>query len=181
MKSLFPLVNPSTNPPIHKVLHKMATTSPSPETYVILGAGVVGLTTALELRARYPTSTIHIAAKYMPGDKSIEYTSPWAGANWSSVATDNGRQENWDAVSYHRFTYLAENVKEAGVQKMELRAFYDRPLEEAGILSQGTGKVWYEGLVGGLRGIEEEELPEGSVFGFDMNSFVIEVPVYLSW
>lgn len=53
--------------------------------YVILGAGVVGLTTALELKDRYPESEVVIVAKFVPGDRSIEYTSPWAGANWMSA------------------------------------------------------------------------------------------------
>jgi len=39
-------------------------------------AGVVGLTTALVLaRKGYKVTVV---AKYMPGDLSIEYASPWA-------------------------------------------------------------------------------------------------------
>ncbi|RDW62033.1 putative D-amino acid oxidase [Coleophoma cylindrospora] len=151
--------------------------------YTILGAGVIGLTTALELAARYPGSKIHICAKFFPGDKSIEYTSPWAGANWSSVALDSGRQEKWDEVTYLRFKQMSEEVREAGVRKLELRAFYDSVKEDAGVLSAATGKIWYEELVGGLRPLSPEVLAEkqGSVFGFDMDSFVIDVPIYLSW
>lgn len=66
---------------------------------------------------------------------------------------------------------------------MELRAFYDSEMKDASVLSEGTGKIWYEKLVGGLRYLSPEVLreKEGSVFGFDMDSFVIDVPVYLSW
>ena len=150
--------------------------------YVVLGAGVVGLTTALELKSRYPTSDVAIVAKYLPGDKSIEYTSPWAGANWSSVATDNGVQESWDEITYHKFEDLADSVPEAGVQRMELRALFDSKIEDAGVLSQSTGKVWYEKLVGGLRPVSEEVLKKhGVVFGWDWNSFVINVQTYLPW
>lgn len=46
---------------------------------------MAGLTTALELKDRYPNSKLTIVAKFLPGDRSIEYTSPWAGANWVSV------------------------------------------------------------------------------------------------
>jgi glycine/D-amino acid oxidase-like deaminating enzyme len=150
--------------------------------FVVLGAGVVGLTTALELKSRYPSSPIAIIAKHVPGDRSIEYTSPWAGANWSSVATDNGRQETWDEITYHKFSHLADNVPEAGVRRMELRIFYDSEMKDAGVLSQGTGKVWFEKLVGGLRMLGEEEVKrKGAVFGWDMDSFVINVQVYLPW
>lgn len=55
--------------------------------YVVLGAGVIGLTTALELKDRYPESKVIVVAKFMPGEKSIEYASPWAGANWMSAVS----------------------------------------------------------------------------------------------
>lgn len=45
-------------------------------------AGVAGLTTAL-LLSKNPSYKITVAAKHMPGDyDSIEYASPWAGANY---------------------------------------------------------------------------------------------------
>lgn len=44
-------------------------------------AGVLGLTTTLRLlQAGYKNVTV--IAKHMPADYDIEYTSPWAGANW---------------------------------------------------------------------------------------------------
>jgi D-amino-acid oxidase len=151
------------------------------ESYIILGAGVIGLTTALELSTRYPSSSITILAKHLPGDQTIDYTSPWAGANWFSAATDNGRQEEWDAVTYKKFEQLADQVKESGIQRMGIRAFYDSKIEDAGILSEGTGKIWFDGLVGGLKFLEKERLAEGSVFGFECDTFVINVQVYLPW
>ena len=59
-------------------------TSPA---YIILGAGVVGLTTALELGDRFPHAEITIVAKHVPGDRTVEYCSPWAGANWCSMVS----------------------------------------------------------------------------------------------
>jgi hypothetical protein len=44
-------------------------------------AGVSGLTTAL-LLSKNPAYKVTIVAKHMPGDYDIEYTSPWAGANY---------------------------------------------------------------------------------------------------
>lgn len=34
------------------------------------------------LLSQDPENTITVAAKHMPGDYDIEYTSPWAGANY---------------------------------------------------------------------------------------------------
>ncbi|KAG9547873.1 putative D-amino acid oxidase, partial [Aureobasidium melanogenum] len=90
--------------------------------YIILGAGVIGLTTALELHSRYPHSTITIIARFLPGDRDATYTSPWAGANWLSVATDNGRQESWDRITYLKFQQLAKRLQgEVKRQGIEIR------------------------------------------------------------
>lgn len=150
---------------------------------MILGAGVVGLTTALSLSEGYPTSHINILASHLPGDRDITYASPWAGANWLSGATDNGRQESWDRVTYKKFEELADHVKEAGVKRLPIKAFYDSKLEDAGVVSVGTGKIWYAELAG-LKMLSEEEVKvyaEGAIFGYECQSFVIDVQVYLPW
>tara|TARA_R110002003_G_scaffold54_32_gene4922 strand:+ start:2283 stop:2639 length:357 start_codon:yes stop_codon:yes gene_type:complete len=79
-----------------------------PQNITILGAGVVGLTTSLVLAGIYPSATITVVAKHFPGDRSIEYTSPWAGANWSSMAHDNGPLEKYDEVTFKRFGQLID-------------------------------------------------------------------------
>jgi 2-polyprenyl-6-methoxyphenol hydroxylase-like FAD-dependent oxidoreductase len=49
----------------------------TPQKISVIGAGVQGLTVALILQKQgYDVSII---AKHLPGDLSIEYTSPWAG------------------------------------------------------------------------------------------------------
>ncbi|TPX16006.1 uncharacterized protein E0L32_000340 [Thyridium curvatum] len=154
--------------------------------YVILGAGVVGLSTALELKRRLSAAgeaaEAVVVAKHFPGDRSArDYCSPWAGANWFSVATDSGDQERWDAETYRRFARLADGVPEAGVRRMDIRAFFDRPREDAGVVSPATGRIWYDELVGGLRPIPPGEVPDGAEFGFVAGSFVINTQAYLAW
>jgi len=151
-----------------------------PKSYVVLGAGVVGLSTALELRDRRPEAKILIVAKHLPGDRTIEYTSPWAGANWLSVAIDNGRQEEWDRVTYERFRDLARDSAQTGVWGMGIHAIYDSPIEHAGVLSQGTNKIWYEKL-GSLKMLAQSKLPDGAQFGYSLDTFVVDTQVYLPW
>lgn len=166
-----------------------------PLNIIVLGAGVIGLSTAVALSTAYPTATLTIVAKHFPGDRSIAYCSPWAGANWSSMATDNGPLEHYDRVTFHRFNEIMDgevvhgcSVKktgegnEAGLGRMGMWAIFDKAREEAGVLSQGTGKVWYEELVGGLRDLDNEDLPEGAVWGMDVKkTFRINTQVYLQW
>jgi D-amino-acid oxidase len=47
---------------------------------------VSGLTTAL-LLSKNAEYDVTIVAKHMPGDYDIEYTSPWAGANYEPFVT----------------------------------------------------------------------------------------------
>ncbi|KAJ4358131.1 uncharacterized protein N0V89_002710 [Didymosphaeria variabile] len=156
--------------------------------FIVLGAGVIGLSTALTLREAYPSADITTVAKHFPGDRSIEYTSPWAGANWSSMATDNGVLESYDRVTFNRFAKMVgeglggEDGGVVGLGRMGLTAIFDAKIEDVGILSPATGKLWYEELVGGMRYLEKNELPEGAVFGLDFKStFRLNTQVYLNW
>jgi hypothetical protein len=59
---------------------------------------------------------------------------------------------------------------------------FDQKPEDAGILSEGTGKIWYKDLVGGLDHKDKSELPRSAVFGLEMKStFVINTQIYLQW
>ncbi|KAL1599291.1 hypothetical protein SLS59_006308 [Nothophoma quercina] len=166
-----------------------------PQYITILGAGIIGLTSSLVLADAYPNSTITIIAKHFPGDRSIEYTSPWAGANWSSMANDNGPLEKYDEITFKRFGEIMDGKSvhgcqviksgegnEAGLGRQEMWAILDAPIEETNLLTPQTGKIWYDELVGGLRDLTKEELPEGAAFGLEFPStFRINTQVYLQW
>lgn len=151
------------------------------QSYVIIGAGVVGLTTALELKQRRPLAKITILAREIPGDSGPTYASAWAGANWISSATDNGPQEEWDRITYLMFEQLSQNHPECGIEKMDLKSIYNDDISKVNILSEHTGKIWYDSLVGGIRHLEHGQLPEGARFGFEISTFVINVQKYLPW
>ncbi|GKT42913.1 D-amino-acid oxidase [Colletotrichum spaethianum] len=160
----------------------MPSTNESSCHFIVLGAGVIGLTTALTLRAEYPASRITILAEYFPGDYHIDYCSPWAGGNWCSSANDNGLLESFDRVTFDRFREIAQNTPEAGIKSSSLRMIFDQKIEDAEILSKGTGKLWYEDLVGGTVALSKDELPDKAVFGLDVPStFVINTQIYLQW
>jgi D-amino-acid oxidase len=162
---------------------------------VILGAGVIGLTSSLVLAHAYPSATITVVAKHFPGDRSIEFASPWAGANWSSMANDNGVLERYDEVTFKRFEELMDGKpvhgcralrggegNEIGLGRQEMWAVLDAPIEETNLVTPATGKIWYDELVGGLRNLSEEELPKGAVFGLEFpTTFRINTQVYLQW
>lgn len=70
------------------------------ENITVLGAGVVGLSTALQLQER--GFKVTIVAECLPEDeKSIRYTSHWAGAHHVSLAADS-RQSNMDQATFEK-------------------------------------------------------------------------------
>ena len=94
-------------------------------------ASVTGLTTALVLQ-REGYGNITIVAKHMPGDRDIEYTSPWAGVNYVPsvlcamsfclshkspirVSVKGSEAEEWDRISWNEFRKLAHTAPQAGI------------------------------------------------------------------
>lgn len=78
-------------------------TSHSSRPVVVLGAGIVGLATALRI-LQHPKQLgeVHVVAAHLPGDPlSAEYASPAAGAHHLSFAADSDeRQQGWDRRTF---------------------------------------------------------------------------------
>lgn len=82
-------------------------------------AGVIGLQTSLTLAEAGHKVTV--IAEHFPGDESIHYTSPWAGAIWRSHATAEQKEDcEWDVQSYATWMRIAEQypkqAREMGMQ-----------------------------------------------------------------
>ena len=134
-------------------------------------AGVAGLTTALVLaRKGYK---ITVVAKHMPGDLSIEYTSPWAvyhcictvklmlgcklviccslvtSRPHYSCSTNSIRdeEEEYDEITYPILWDLANHHPEAGVETMTCVEYYNFPLTESGTVRKGETEVWFKDFV----------------------------------
>ncbi|KAF8191151.1 D-amino-acid oxidase [Pholiota molesta] len=79
----------------------------SKKTVIVLGAGVIGLTTALRLQEteRYQ---VEIVADIFPTDpKNINYTSQWAGAHFVSVSPAGTEQADIDHKTFLEFWRLS--------------------------------------------------------------------------
>lgn len=135
-------------------------------------AGVAGLTTALVLaRKGYK---ITVVAKHMPGDLSIEYTSPWAvyysictvklmlgcklviccslvgtPALHYSCSTNSIRdeEEEYDEITYPILWDLANHHPEAGIETMTCVEYHNLPLTESGTVRKGETEVWFKDFV----------------------------------
>ncbi|KAH6905344.1 D-amino-acid oxidase [Coprinopsis sp. MPI-PUGE-AT-0042] len=138
---------------------------------VVLGAGVIGLTTALKLQeAGY---RITIIAEIFPTDpQSAKYTSHWAGANHVSFSSPEDPQHALDCETFTEMWKLSEENEAEGcflrLQQTELLK-YVRP---------GPSSHQHKPE---FRVLSEEELVHGAVAGETFKTVTIDVPNYLNY
>ncbi|PWN96884.1 FAD-linked reductase, partial [Tilletiopsis washingtonensis] len=89
---------------------------------VVVGAGVIGLTAALELRAH--GHAVHVVARDMPHDAaSTQFASPWAGANCVSYAADDDLlQQRWERTTWKRLAGISRRHPDL-VQKIPFELY----------------------------------------------------------
>ncbi|KAK5174523.1 uncharacterized protein LTR77_001603 [Saxophila tyrrhenica] len=96
---------------------------------IVVGAGVTGLTSAYFLAEEGYKVTV--VAAHVPGDESIEYTSPWAGAHWRTSATpDQPTICDWDVQTYDYWIDVL-NCEDA-----------DSKLPKSGLKMQTSNHYW---------------------------------------
>ncbi|KAI8069931.1 hypothetical protein BC940DRAFT_296510 [Gongronella butleri] len=142
---------------------------------VVVGCGVTGLTNAyLLLEKGYKVT---IVSKWFPGDRSIEYTSPFAGAHWRSLApNDNPTLQRYDTVAYRKFLLFARTrSKETGVKIAPALDYYDESTPE-------TKQPWFKEIVEDFSFIPSNEFPYDDLkVGHRYTSVLINSPQYLTW
>ncbi|KAG2216028.1 hypothetical protein INT46_007088 [Mucor plumbeus] len=140
----------------------------------VIGAGVVGLTTALLLQQRGYDVTI--VADHFPGDKSIEYTSPVAGARWKTLAPNSDlRLQRYDAVSFNIFWELAKtHAAEAGIMVVSAYDYHEK-------CDENVLNPWWKTLVPTFQTIDKKELPDQISVGYHYTTVLINPLVYLPW
>ncbi|PWZ02031.1 nucleotide-binding domain-containing protein [Testicularia cyperi] len=138
---------------------------------VVVGAGVLGLTDAFELRERGHKVTI--LARELPEDSfSQNFASPWAGANWCSFATLQDRPaQRRDEVTFKKWLQI---VRQLPPEVMAMVEFTDITPHK-----RESRDVWFSRLVPDF-----QVVPHGQVEGahaIKYKSFTISVPLYTRW
>ncbi|KAL4795286.1 POT family-domain-containing protein [Aspergillus venezuelensis] len=140
---------------------------------VILGAGIIGLNVALELSRQGYGQHVTVIAKDLPGDSNAQYTSPWAGANFSGISGSFPNALRWDRAGY-----------------LALMDLIDRGAEEAKYLSKTQSTEYWDELPSAdkissvteyLRDVEimpDEALPENVSFGLRFTTITLNAPAH---
>nr|UUA81764.1 D-amino acid oxidase [synthetic construct] len=150
---------------------------------VVIGAGVAGLTTALQLLRKGHEVTI--VSEFTPGDLSIGYTSPWAGANWLTFY-DGGKLADYDAVSYPILRELARSSPEAGIRLINQRSHVlkrDLPKLEGAMSAICQRNPWFKNTVDSFEIIEDRSriVHDDVAYLVEFASVCIHAGVYLNW
>lgn len=143
---------------------------------VVIGAGVIGLQTSISLlEAGY---RVCIIGKHLPGDESIEYTSPWAGAHWRSHAPDSDpEQQQWDTETYKRWLDVIEKERLNPGQK----SFSGLALRNSRFFSASPEAPWFSSNVLSYEQIPTENLKGGFKQGHTYTSIMMNVLMYLKY
>lgn len=143
---------------------------------IVLGAGVVGLSTALLLQQRGHRVTIVAKGNPLPKfyDSDPHYVSREAGAHWCSFAEeDDTRMQQLEAITLRALYQLCQ-YPETGVKQMRNACLYKRrPVD--------FRRPWFASLAAEFRMLEPTELPHGFEFGYSYQTVTINVPKYLRW
>ncbi|EST08209.1 FAD dependent oxidoreductase [Kalmanozyma brasiliensis GHG001] len=138
---------------------------------VVLGAGVLGLTDAFELRERGYRVTI--LARDLPHDTfSQTFASPWAGANWCSFATltDIPAQRR-DEITFRKWLTLHTHLPP---EVMAMVGFTDISPQR-----REAKDLWFSRLTPDFAVVEGGDGTGAHAIRY--KSFTISVPLYTRW
>lgn len=141
---------------------------------LIVGAGVVGLTTAIELKNKYKDSVnITIISKDLPGDDAVFYTSPKAGAHW--ISSNKKEQKEWHLVTYHKLKELSK-IPETFIKPYPL---YMGDIVPKGKKAPEYEEPWFKKYVDGFQYLGTDPKFPGveNIYCFD--SYTISTTYYL--
>lgn len=137
----------------------------SPGPVVVLGAGILGLTTAWRLREQ--GHSVEIWTR----DDPTQTTSSVAAAIWYPfLAEPRGRVANWSAVTFAHLAELAR-LPATGVRMQSVVEVFAEPDPD----------LWWADAVPGLKRLSGDDLPEGYAAAVRAQVPLCEVPIHLQW
>ncbi|OKL60976.1 hypothetical protein UA08_03292 [Talaromyces atroroseus] len=139
---------------------------------IILGAGIIGCATALQLLQN--GFQVTLVGEYLPGDKSILYASAWAGAAWHAAGGITDDQKYIQAVTHRYLLKMAQEDPSSGVCIVNGREY----------LEQAPGKnssVWGEKVLKNFRTLEPGEYPSTFSTAWEYECLVVDPTLHMPW
>ncbi|KAK0422218.1 hypothetical protein QR680_007437 [Steinernema hermaphroditum] len=145
-----------------------------PKRVAIIGAGVIGTSTALAFKERDPTVDVTIFF-----DRDFNETTSWGPAGLFRL--DNGKYRKWGHLSYQRFSQIFKEV--GGVSGVQRVSGYILSKNITNLISQQINYGDYAFDFHFLRAHELEQFPYAAdeIYGIHYTSFTTEGRAYVPW
>lgn len=150
---------------------------------LVIGAGVLGLSTATLLQDSHPNMSITIVAAELPNASppSADYASMWAGAHYRPIPRSTPQLED-EAQLAIRTAQIMKTISthspEAGVAFTQGIEYLESPSEDVSSLK--TGDV-YAGQEDTFRVLDPSELPNAVQWGCAYRTYCVNVQLYCQW
>ncbi|KAF4472397.1 D-amino acid oxidase [Fusarium albosuccineum] len=170
----------------------MSTGSSSDSTVAVVGAGIIGLTSALyiqKLLAESPstqsTSVLLVAKEWptsipgAPTSHSADYASMWAGAHVRPIPASTPqlrREAKWLKHTVAELERHGQSEPWVGIRRLPGVEYLEDPSPE--YLNQDAQSFEAETGLPGYRKYEAHELPDGVRLGFEYETYCINSPLY---
>ncbi|KAF4122014.1 hypothetical protein GMORB2_7607 [Geosmithia morbida] len=143
------------------------------DSIVIVGAGIIGLNTALVLAERGHGRHVTVVAEYLPGDTAATYTSPWAGCNFSAISGTDANALRWDRLGYTQLMKTASaDGERASVKRTPAIEYWEDHLDTKKIKAMSAYLEDFAILA-------PKELPEGIKIGISFTTVTVNAPKYI--
>ncbi|KAJ3565234.1 hypothetical protein NP233_g7761 [Leucocoprinus birnbaumii] len=156
---------------------------------VVLGAGVIGLTTAIELQQRGKERyrvTIVADAFHEDSDTGVKYTSQWAGANHLYNPRDRSKYPNDELYRMSLSLSLMsgdslivmknmKRIQKCFLQMPQTMYYYSDDETKTDLVADTLTEM------SSYQAIPQDKLPSGAVSGCTIQILSIDTPVYLDW
>ncbi|CVK91778.1 related to D-amino acid oxidase [Fusarium proliferatum] len=170
----------------------MSVPSPSDitdSTIVVIGAGIIGLTSALKIQqliADSPSISVLLVAKEWPTSipgapttHSADYASMWAGAHIRPIPASTPqlrREAKWVKHTVAELEKHWQSEPWVGIRRLPGVEYLEDPSTE--YLKQDAQSFANETGLPGYRKYETHELPENVKLGFEYETYCIHAPLY---
>ena len=157
----------------------------SPQPLVIIGAGVIGLSTAYLLQRQNPSRSITIIAAEVPTDSqpdvSPDYASMWAGAHYRPIPGNTlqlKRERAFCLRTVEAMKRIAKQFPESGVEFLNAIDLVEYESEDTAGLKRGQVFASEED---GFRILAKPELPNNVIWGAKYKTYCLNPHVYCRW
>ncbi|KIJ58476.1 hypothetical protein HYDPIDRAFT_178061 [Hydnomerulius pinastri MD-312] len=141
---------------------------------IVIGAGVVGLTTAIKIQEKGGYRVTVVAETFPTDPRTIRYTSHWAGTHHVNQAFGD---ERWKAMDKETFEVMwRDSESEVGAAARCFRRHNHTEFHGDGV----DPSPWLDHMPD-YQKVPEDNLVPGSTAGYTFTTFTLNTPVYINW